>query len=83
MIVTPAAAIAALGRGPITKKESAMCPACLTAMGLYVAGGVSAGAGTTFLATRLLRKQRESNASTPSTETQGENHARTDDRIEK
>lgn len=33
-----------------------MCPACLAAMGLYVAGGVSAGAGSTFLAAKLLRK---------------------------
>lgn len=33
-----------------------MCPACLAASGLYVAGGVSAGAVTTFVAARLLRK---------------------------
>ena len=37
-----------------------MCPACVAAMGLYVAGGLSAGAGVTFIATRLSRKQRES-----------------------
>ena len=59
-----------------------MCPACIAAMGLYVAGGVSAGAGTTFLATRLLRKRPEPNASTTSTETQGDDHATTHDRIE-
>jgi hypothetical protein len=59
-----------------------MCPACLAAMGLYVAAGVSAGAGTTFLASKLLRKRPESNASDASTETQGDDHARTDDRIE-
>lgn len=54
-----------------------MCPACLAAMGLYVAGGLSAGAGTTFLATKLLRKRAEP------IKTQGENHASTEDRIEK
>jgi len=36
-----------------------MCPLCLVASGLYVAGGVSAGAVTTFLATRFLRKRSE------------------------
>lgn len=57
-----------------------MCPACLAAMGLYVVGGVSAGAGTTFLATKLLRKRFESN---PSTQAQGDHHAKPDRRIEK
>ena len=33
-----------------------MCPVCLTTMGLYAAGGVSAGGITTYLATRWLRK---------------------------
>ena len=40
-----------------------MCPVCLVTMGLYVAGGVSAGGITTYLAARLLRRrldQRES-----------------------
>ncbi len=32
-----------------------MCPACLAAVGLYVAGGVSAGGLTTYLAARVLR----------------------------
>jgi hypothetical protein len=32
-----------------------MCPVCLATVGLYVAGGVSAGGITTYLATRLLR----------------------------
>ena len=32
-----------------------MCPVCLTTIGLYVAGGVSAGGLTTYLATRVLR----------------------------
>jgi hypothetical protein len=36
-----------------------MCPLCLTASGLYVAGGLSAGALTTFLAAKLLRKRPE------------------------
>ena len=57
-----------------------MCPLCLAAGSLYLAGGVSAGGVTTFLATKLLRKQPEPTASTTSTE-QGEDHARTDDRI--
>ncbi len=33
-----------------------MCPVCLATMGLYVAGGVSAGGITTYLATSLLRR---------------------------
>jgi predicted dithiol-disulfide oxidoreductase (DUF899 family) len=36
-----------------------MCPMCLAASGAYVAGGVSAGAVTTFLAAKLLRKRPE------------------------
>ena len=56
-----------------------MCPACL-AMGLYVVGGVSAGAGTTFIATRLIRKRRKT---IPATPPQGENHADPARRIEK
>ena len=36
-----------------------MCPMCLATMGLYVAGGVSAGSITTYLATRLLRGRRD------------------------
>jgi hypothetical protein len=47
-----------------------MCPVCL-ATSLYVAGGVSAAAGTTFLATKLLRKRPEPTALTTSTETDG------------
>jgi hypothetical protein len=34
-----------------------MCPVCLTTFGLYVAGGLSAGGFTTYLATRLLTKR--------------------------
>ena len=60
-----------------------MCPVCLATMGLYVAGGVSAGAGTTLLATKLLRKQPEATESTTSTETEGDDHATTDDRIDR
>jgi hypothetical protein len=44
---------------------------------------VSAGAVTTFLATKLLRKRPEPTASTTSTETEGDDHAATDDRIER
>jgi hypothetical protein len=36
-----------------------MCPVCLATMGLYVAGGVSAGSITTYLAARLLRTRRD------------------------
>ena len=40
-----------------------MCPVCLATMGLYVAGGVSAGGITTFLATGLLRRRRDEHES--------------------
>jgi hypothetical protein len=46
-----------------------MCPVCLATTGLYIAGGVSGGGVTTFLATKLLRKRPEPTVSTPSTET--------------
>lgn len=59
-----------------------MCPMCL-ATSLYLAGGVSAGAVTTFLAARLLRKRPEPAASTKFTEIEGDRHATTDDRIER
>jgi hypothetical protein len=37
-----------------------MCPLCLATTGLYLAGGLSAGALTTFLAVKLLPpKQKE------------------------
>jgi predicted dithiol-disulfide oxidoreductase (DUF899 family) len=45
---------------------------CLAASGLYVAGGVSAGAITTFLATKLSRKRPEPTSSTTSPETKGD-----------
>jgi hypothetical protein len=60
-----------------------MCPACLAASSLYVVGGVSAGAVTTFVATKLLRKQPEPTASADPSEPEGDDHAATDDRIEK
>jgi hypothetical protein len=54
---------------------------CLTAGCLYVAGGVSAGGATTFLAARLLRKRPEPTAPATSIEKQeGNSHAETDDR---
>jgi hypothetical protein len=59
-----------------------MCPVCLAMTGLYVAGGVSAGAVTTFLATKL-RQRPEPTASTTSTEAEGDVRAASDDRIEK
>jgi hypothetical protein len=60
-----------------------MCPMCLAATGAYVAGGVSAGAVTTFLATTLLRKRSESTDRPLPIETEGDDHATTDDRIER
>jgi hypothetical protein len=39
-----------------------MCPVCLATMGLYVAGGMSAGGITTYLATRLLCRRRDRHA---------------------
>jgi hypothetical protein len=39
-----------------------MCPVCLTTFGLYVAGGLSAGGFTTYLATRLLSKRGDQQA---------------------
>jgi hypothetical protein len=39
-----------------------MCPVCLATMGLYAAGGVSAGGITTYLATSLLRRRRDQHA---------------------
>jgi len=59
-----------------------MCPACLATGGLYLAGGLAAGAVTTFLATRLSRNRAESTASTASTETAGGAQAAHDDRKE-
>jgi hypothetical protein len=47
-----------------------MCPVCL-ATSLYVVGGVSAAAGTTFLATKWLCKRPEPTAMTTPTETDG------------
>ena len=52
-----------------------MCPACLAAMGLYVFGGVSAGAGTTLLVTKLMPKRTEP--------TKGDDHATAVDRVQK
>jgi hypothetical protein len=34
-----------------------MCPVCLATIGFYVAGGVSAGGVTAYVATRLLRER--------------------------
>ena len=39
-----------------------MCPVCLATMGLYAAGGVSAGGITTYVASRVLRGRRERHA---------------------
>ena len=56
-----------------------MCPLCLAASGLYVAGGLSPGA----VAAKLPRKRPQPTASTTSTDAEGDHHATTDDRIEK
>jgi hypothetical protein len=55
-----------------------MCPLCIATTGLYIAGGLSAGAVTTFLAVKLLPTKRNI-----SNETEGDEHAATNDRIEK
>jgi hypothetical protein len=60
------------------RKEFAMCPLCIATTGLYLAGGLSAGAVTTFLAVKLLPTKRNI-----SNETEGDEHAATNDRIEK
>jgi hypothetical protein len=59
-----------------------MCPMCLAASGAYVASGVSAGAVTTLLAARLLRKRPEPTDRPLPIET-GDDHVPTDDRIER
>ena len=45
-----------------------MCPMCIAAGCLYVAGGVSTGVVTTFLATKLSRKRLEPTSITRSTD---------------
>ena len=49
-----------------------MCPVCLATVGLYVAGGVSAGGITTYLAARLLRERRAQHESVTTTERRDE-----------
>lgn len=48
-----------------------MCPVCLATMGLYVAGGVSAGGITTYLAARLLRRRPDQQESLTPRGTEG------------
>jgi hypothetical protein len=55
-----------------------MCPMCLAATGLYVAGGLSTGAVTTFLVTRVLGK-RPDKGSTPRAKTTNREHERRHD----
>jgi hypothetical protein len=64
-----------------------MCPLCLTATGLYVAGGLSTGAVSTILVTRILRKRilpnrLEAAESPPRAEAASDGHAYADDRGE-
>jgi hypothetical protein len=46
-----------------------MCPVCLATVGLYVAGGVSAGGMTTYLASGVLRTRPGRHAGEGITET--------------
>jgi hypothetical protein len=39
-----------------------MCPVCLATIGLGIAGGVSAGGITTYVATHVLRRRRDEEA---------------------
>ena len=59
-----------------------MCPVCL-ATSLYIAGGVSAGAITTFLAASIWRWPFEPSASSTAAKSKGDEHAPSNDRIEK
>jgi hypothetical protein len=64
-----------------------MCPFCLAATGLYVAGGLSTGAVSTIVITRILRKRivpdgPESAGSTSRTESASDERAYTNDRVE-
>jgi hypothetical protein len=54
-----------------------MCPVCLATVGLYVAGGVSGGGITTYLATGLLRRRRDQHESITPPETEGNERGRT------
>jgi hypothetical protein len=46
-----------------------MCPVCLATMGLYLAGGISAGGITTYLTARVLRERRHQHESITPTDT--------------
>jgi len=56
-----------------------MCPMCLAAGSLYVAGGVSAGAVTTFFATKWLRHRTEPAVSSTVDESKGDDRVAADD----
>jgi hypothetical protein len=63
-----------------------MCPLCLTATGLYVAGGLSTGAVSTILVTLILRQRilpnRPEAAESPPRAEGASGHAYADDRVE-
>ncbi|HKX45512.1 MAG TPA: hypothetical protein VJP77_02320 [Planctomycetota bacterium] len=59
-----------------------MCPVCLAVGGLYVAGGVSAGAVATFLTAKRLRARAAPAETTPDTEPRGDDRDVAEDRIE-
>ena len=60
-----------------------MCPLCVAASGLCVAGGFSAVGVKRFLATKSLRDRSETPVSTTTPQAKGDDHAATDDRIER
>lgn len=59
-----------------------MCPACLAATGLYVAGGLSAGALTTLLTGRWLGRRSMPEPTHPTEPDEDHEHDEPDDRIE-
>ena len=64
-----------------------MCPLCVTATGLYVAGALSTGAVSTLLVTRILRKRilpnrPEAAESPPRAEGASDGHAHAGDDVE-
>ena len=61
----------------MTKHRTGTRPVCLATVGLYVAGGASAGGITTYLATRLLRRGPDQHESiTPTTTPEGRREER-------
>jgi len=57
-----------------------MCPVCLATVGVYVAGGASAGGMTAYLATRLLNVGRKGTNDEGHPKEGGESHDEAHDR---